>query len=175
MGASSGLSERRKFMQPGQMKKLGESKDTTEEGRKQVLCVWLIVWCFPLRVRCLFTRPWLSPHSFWEAPGSERREMCPKILLYSVPTFLIEKQPTGPSRSQGLLSFGPFRHWLPLGSQFSGHSERTRLGAGRCWVFVAGGVLEAQGLRAHAQPRWAVPRATTPLCPCSTAPLPPCP
>lgn len=49
-------------------------------------------------------------------------EMYPKILLHSVRTSLIEKQPACPSRSQGLLSFSPFQTLASSGiSVFRSH------------------------------------------------------
>lgn len=78
--------------------------------------------------------------------------MCPKILLHSVWTFLIEKQPACPSQSQGLLSFGPFQTLASSGNLSFPVTLRGRVweqeGAGiRYWKSHRG-----LGLRAHVLP-----------------------
>lgn len=110
-------------------------------GRKERKSLCLAVRCFPLPVRCLSAMPDLHPHSFWEASA----EMCPKTVLHSIRTSLIEKQPACPSQSQGLLSFGPFQTLASSGiSVFRSHCGDTsgsRKVQALCWRQLRGSGL----------------------------------
>lgn len=138
------------------------------EGRKNVLCVWLIVWCFPptgqvslhhgLTSTPQLLRSFLGVKGRWGDVSRDPPALCQDIS---------DREAASMSQPEpGMAEFGSFSDtgflWdLSFPVTLWGHVWEQE---------GAGTLLEAaQRLRAPALPRWAVPIAITPLCSCSSA------